>query len=401
MNNILDLFDNFRINVDDNLCFSFVVSLIEFDYPRCFIARGNDDFFAFMECECDDEHVSWTVSKIDKKQIKSVHSGEKNVQSLFDDELFEVKYNFSNGIGIKKEANPIHEIKGNFLSPNFGDLDELFDIHGLQEASIQSRENSVSIVFDKENEGSTSLILRAINYLKSLMKNLRHPFDILKTNLSVQRGSTVITFTSKDDLNKEINLTPDLKPLSNDSFLEMKSILASNDSLELLSNAKSSKKILKNYKGIINTLKKEDDIKPKIVVAMSEYKNPTSFDMGKNSATTNKKILDEAIKLVDSKTDISEKKIKLQGIFAGIYLTKKGSFHFKELGGLEREFKGSVDVSLQDTNEGCLVKSAIYDVEIKEITSIVDGVEQKKTFVLCNFNFVKKIEQHENVKLFE
>lgn len=400
MNSVLELFDNGHIKIDDSSVFSFIAPLIEFDYPRCFIARSNDDFFAFMECEYDDEHVSWTVSKIDKKQIKSVHSGEKNVQSLFNEILFEINYAFSDECGTKKVPNPIHEIKGNFFSPDFGDLDELFDIHGLQEASIKSKENSVSIVFEKENEGSTLLILKAINYLKDFFKNLTHSFDILKTNLSVQRGSTVITFTSTNDLNKDVNLTPDLKPLSNDSFIEMSSIFSSNDSLELLSNTKSSKKVLDKYKGIINTLKEEDAIKPKIVVAMSDDSKPTSFDMGKKSATTNKRILNEAIKMIKSKTEILENKIKIKGVFVGIYLTKKSSFHFKELGGLEREFNGSIDISLQKRIGGCVVKSAIYEVEIKEIISKVDGVKQNNTVVLCDLTYIDKIDQHENIKLF-
>ena len=401
MIDIFDLFDKKTINVrNDSSSFEICAVLIEFEYPRCFITKRNSEYFVFMECEVDKKKVRWTVSKTDVDQILEVNLGHKNVQSLFGQDLFEISYDFHDESANFELANPMHEIKGSFYSKNFADMDEVFDIHNLQRFSLEKNENSVSFVFEEQNEGSTSLILKSINYLKDFMRSLKNPLDILKTNLSVQRGSTVITFSCENDINKECNLTPSLKHLNNDSFVELNNILSSNDSLTLLSNSSSSKKTIQKYKGMVDTLKKEDSLKPKIVVAMCDFKKPNSYRMGAKTAKENKKMFDEAFKMIKSKTTIEEESIVVDGVLVGIYLTQKGTFSFKEFGGQKRSFSGIIDAKIKDKTDEFIVNGALYSATIVKIDSVVDGKIEKTSYILRSLIYKNKINKYEQIPLY-
>ena len=400
MTNVYDLFDKRIINIcDSEFPFSVCAVLIDFEYPRCFIAQQDNKYFVFMECEVNEARVNWTVSPTDINEILDVNLGKKDVQSLFSKDLFEVSYEFDKEFGCICSANPKHEIKGSFYAKNFADMDEVFDIHHLQRTSLENNENSISIVFEEQNEGSTSLILKAINYLKDFMRNLRNPFDILKTNLSVQKGSTVITFSAENDLKSDCNLIPSLKHFSNDSFIELNNILSSNDSLTLLTNASSSKKVIQKYRGIVETLKKEDSLKPKIVVAMCDYKKPASYRMGVETAKENKKMFDEAFEMIKNKTNITENTIIVDGILMGIYLTSKGTFSFKEVNNQNRTFNGIIDAAIKNKMNEFIVNGALYTATISKIDSIIDGKVERTSYILRNLDYKNKIEKIEQLTL--
>ena len=387
MINVLDLFDGGTIRTKEGAPFVLVATLIEFDYPRCFVCSQSKDYFVFMECESDSNHLCWTVSKTSPALLNEVNLGKKNVQSLFNGELFEVNFDFSLELAELRDANPFHEIKGDFFSPNFGDMDELFDYHGLQSAAISDNENSISLVFEEMKCASTALILQAINYLKSLFKTIKYPFDILNTDLKLQRASTVITFVAKNESPKDASLIPDLEALGTDSFIELSNALASDDPDILLSYSDKPKQFLTKYKGLVDTLKKESDLKPKVVLAVSKLAKPQSFSLSENVAIKKRNTIRKAIGLAKDNTRIIK-----EGILSGIYSTKKGSFSFKSLDNIE--YNGIVDIALLDRMDSFVVKGVVYKATIREIISMVDRKVLKKSYILKDLSALKRVERH-------
>lgn len=399
MIDVLDLFEDFNIVTENNERYVFVASLIDFEYPRCFVTRKDKEFYVFMECENDDEHLCWTVSKTTPIDLNMVNTGKRSVQSLFKTERFEIYLQLLDNKVYSRAANPLHEIKGSFYSPNFGDMDELFDLHGLQSVARLEKENSVSLIFSDDKMGSTSLIFKSINYLRNLIKTLNSPFDIMNTDLKVQHGSTVITFIAKNDLPSSVNLTPDLKPLSTDSFAELGNVLSTNEPEILLSYSKKPKKFLSKYKGIVDSLEKESVLKPKIVLALSEMENAKVFSLDKSSLKIKKDIIKKASDYVKNNIKIQEKDIDVKGFLSGIYSKEKGSFSFETFDG--NEYHGLVDIALIDKMNSFIVKGAIYLASIREIVSLVDNNVEHKNYVLKDLAFIENVERHAQLDLFE
>ena len=210
--------------------------------------------------------------------------------------------------------------------------------------------------------------------------------------MKLQRASTVITFVAKNESPKDASLIPDLEALGTDSFIELSNALASDDPDILLSYSDKPKQFLTKYKGLVDTLKKESDLKPKVVLAVSKLAKPQSFSLSENVAIKKRNTIRKAIGLAKDNTRIIENDIIKEGILSGIYSTKKGSFSFKSLDNIE--YNGIVDIALLDRMDSFVVKGVVYKATIREIISMVDRKVLKKSYILKDLSALKRVERH-------
>ena len=402
MANIVSIFSSRRIETSNFGVFIIRSVLIDYEYPRCFVASRDGDYFAFIECEDNDDLYGWTVAEVTLPQINDVNLGKKNIQSLFPREkCFEVLYYGNEMSAVKTDASPIeekHVVSGNLYAKGFCDMDESFDYHSLQKDAKRDRNNSVSLIYEGDILATTGLVFRAINYLKDMFRNVKCPLDIMKSSFSTQRASTVVTFTFENDLtDPDLSTVPNLEPPFSDSLRQFGNIMSSDDPLELINETSNPSKFLSKYKNMLRTVNGEKNLQPKVVVASSSFEKAKSFALGPEAKNEKGALFSEAEKLIKDKTVVEEKTDDYQGVLEGIFPSKNGRFIFQSINPTADLFDGRVDVSLLDKIHSFIVKGAIYDARIKTITAFRDGKLQKESYVLLELSFVRNIEQHEQL----
>ena len=404
MIDIFDIFEKKKIETSNFGVFDILAIIIDYEYPRCFIASNNGGYYAFMECEDNNLKYGWTVSKVSTLQIHDVNLGIKNVQSLFHKEqCFEVMFKKDSNCAKAINYGSVEEkhlITGNLFVKDFCDMDETFDYHSLQKTALSEQRNSISIIYESEKTGKTGFVYKTINYLKEMFRNIKNPIDIMESSFSTQNLSTVITFTFDRDINLSQNsTTPELEPLYTDSFRQIGNILSSDDPSELISETSKPEKFLGKYENIFKTINSEDDLRPKIVMASSSFEKAKSFDMSKRIEQEKSLVIMSAKKMIKENTIVKEDIKTIKGVLEGIFPSKNGRFVFKERGGLERVFDGRVDVALLDKIHSFVVKGAIYDATIKVLSAVQGERLIKESSILLSLDFVEEIKQNKQLNL--
>lgn len=347
MKKIVKLVEEGRIPVYELGFFDIVVPIVEIDYPRCFIAKNNNLFYAFTEIENSDDFFGWNVARINLIDINEVNSGRKSVQSLFlSKEKFTLLFKNSD---IGEMQNVVifegkYSIKGNLFVRDFCDMDSDFDYHNF--ALDAKKENSLklSVVFRDEGTCSTGLILSIINYFKSLCKNLTEPLLIDNSKFFVKNNSTVITFSFDDSCGPLIKREDVHSTLLN-GINELGNFLGSTKPVDLIGNLdKKNNLLIKKYEKLVESFGKTRDSRPKVVISTPDKEKPVAFVMDKASVKIKKKLTKDALTIVNSNTRKDTERIERDGLLTGI-ITGKGNF-FKFDATTKEIFTGSVDFSI-------------------------------------------------------
>lgn len=352
MKRIVQLVSNGQIPVLEYGFFDIVASIVEIDYPRCFIAKNGDSYYAFVEIENSNDLFGWNVARVSLQSINSVNSGIKNVQSLFDvEDKFILLFNNSE-YGTLKQTNTFngkYAINGSLFVKNFCDMDADFDFHKF--AFDSQRENSLklSVVLQDEGMCSTGQVLTIVNYLKSLCKNMQNPLNIDCSKFFVKNNSTVITFSFDDSCGPLFD-SKDVHSLLFNGINELGNYLASNESSDLISaQDKRNNTVIKKFEKLVESFEKTNDSNPKIVISTPEKDKPVSFIMSKKTIKEKKELAKRALEIVNSKAIKSTEKIEREGLLTGI-VTGKGNFFKFEVSSNET-FTGSVDFGIIGLNQ--------------------------------------------------
>lgn len=396
MSRVFELVDNGKIPVKNYGYFDIVASILEFDYPKCFIARNQDQYYAFLEIEKDDNLFGWDVTLVSLRDINYVNSGKKDVQSLFKDkQMYLLLFKDGAEFGILENVESFggkYSIQGSLFVPDFCDMDVDFDYHRFALLSKEEKSSKVSIVLQDNNSCSTGLVIKIINYLKSMCGNLANPLPIEKSKFSVQDNSTVITFSFDE------NCGPLFKPENIQSTItegvnELGNFLASNDALGLLTNQdKKNNTAIRKYEKLVESFSKTKDSQPKIVISTPTKEMPISYKMDKNSARVKKHIAKKALEIAKSNIRKETTIVERNGILTGI-ITGKGNF-FRFESTFNEVFTGIVDFGMIGV-EQFDVKGTKYHAKIEK-TSLLN----KKDDIIdnsCKLVSLQKLEDGENL----
>lgn len=370
-----EIFENRVFNSDAFNKLTILCDVIYYDYPRCFIAKDdNNHFFAFLENYCSDNEVRWNVASVTISDINDVNNGEKPVQSLFlkKDNIYNVTFSDKDykAIFVKiNEYSKENEILGELFVKNFCDMDEVFDIHGLfRKAKIQNK-SSLSFIVPGENNIRTGAIFSALKYLKYICSNLTNKLDIDDSIFSVQKGSTVLTFEFDD--NYFIN-SEEFNTLN--GVVELGNILSANDSQSLsaeLNNLASAKKYLK----FVDCIESKKIVDPKIVLSVPSKTKASVFKFSKENMSSKKEIIKEAKEIIETNGKVESRTINIEGYLKGIYTDKRAKFRFETLN--KEIIEGSIDYSLIDMDDTFYVNHVLYKAKINVITTNIKNNENK------------------------
>ena len=403
MSRIFDLIESRIIPVVEYGYFKIETVILEIDYPRCFIASNQGNFYAFLEIENDDELFGWNVARVSLDDINHVNLGTKNVQSLFDNKpLYELIFHNAD-CGILTAVQSFRDkyaIVGDIKISGFCDMDETFDYHGFGHAAKVENSNKVNMVYENQHSCSTNLVLNAISYMKSVMNNLNHPLNILNSDFSVMHKSTVITFTFNDNDGPLFN-DNNIEPSSTKGIVELGNVLSTDDSVALLENQnKKTEKILKKYNKLLETLQKSDDSHPKIVLAMASKEKPISYDMSKRGTKNKKAAVIKALDYIKEKSVVKKEPITCKGILTGI-ITSGGNF-FRFFDEKRRVYySGAVDFNILGMN-AFDVNGSRYFAQIEKILVYSEtGEVTKESYKLVALEFIERIEQFNQINLFD
>ena len=367
--------------------------ILEYDYPRCFIAQNEKNkYFALLENEDNLENFGWNVSEVSLKDINNVNRGEKNVQSLFiDKKSYLLSFNLRSNIGKIQCVDYFtgkNAIMGNLFVKDFCEMDEVFDFHKLQYNSNITNKSSISVVLDSNKGTKTSVILKTINYVKNICKNLKNEIDISSSEFLVQHASTVITFQFDNNLENSIFSDGDIFDGYNSGILELGNLLSANEPEEILLEAKDIN-IVNKYSKLIDTLKEEAELRPKVIIASPKNENVASFDFGYNSYSKKKKIVSQACKMIKDNNKIEESEVVEKGVLTGVLTGNNNKFSFKCSNG--KVYSGTVDFSLVGNDKQFLVNGAIYLATIKSTKVYNQENLVKESYKLIKLEILEKI----------
>lgn len=377
-------------------------TILEYEYPRCFIANdSNNVFFALLENECDDDNFGWNLTKVTLDDINNVNRGTKNVQSLFiDKESYLLQFLNNQNLGQIKKVNLFegkYEIRGDLFIKDFCEIDELFDYHMLQKISNDKSVASISLVLDSESASKTSTVFKAINYIKNICGNLKKKLDIFDSVLSVQHASTVITFQFDNKLDN--SLFTDQLEVDKDisGVIELGNFLSANEPEEVCTEIENVN-ALKKYSKLIDIFNKEEKLRPKLVLAIPNREKVASFGFSSESCIKKKRIVSAANDMYEQKNKIEERKIHIDGILTGILTGDKNQFSFK--GNDKINYNGTVDFSMVGNDNQFLVNGVIYSAVINESCVYNNDKCIKKSYKLLSLKEKEKIIKYKKIGLF-
>lgn len=400
----LDLIDSKKIPTDSIGNLSILCVLINYDYPRCFIAKSDSaKFYALIENENSFDKYGWNVTEVSLNEINQVNRSKQNVQSLFINKKNSFILAFENNakIGNIKKVEKFegkYEIKGNLFVKDFCDMDDLFDLHEIHKKSVRTGKSSISLVLENSDCLTTGYVLSWIKYLSDICKNLKNPLDVNESQLSVQNGSTVITFEFENE-NIDTIFGGDIVTDSNNIGVnQLGNILGANTPEAIITEEPEIKAINK-YTKMIEHLKKHTSAKPKVVLSVPQSDKTVSYKFDEESCS--KKIVDaiQAKKLAENHLHNANEIIEVNGVLTGI-LTGSGKNQFTFKGNDNILYKGLVDFTMLGINSTFIINSVLYKATIKRTIITEDGVEKKRSYKLMDLTFVEQLKNYYQTKLF-
>ena len=371
--------------------------ILFYDYPRCFICESNSKFYALLEMSLDEDEFGWNTCEVTLDDINEVNLGQKNIQSLFlNKKSFTIIFSKNSLIGQVSEVQSFegdNAIEGDLILEDFCDMDEVFDYHNLQKNASLANSPSISFILENSNHCKTGDFLSIINYIRAFSSGLKKPLNLKDSFLSVQKGSTVITFEFKDD-NTLLNGDDDFKFAEINNFANF--LLADNPE-EMFAEVEN-KKCIEKFDKFLEKTSQQDLLKPKLVVAMPNKQNVKSFGVGKDDKAPKKDLVKKTLDLFKIKTHIEEETITRHGILNGFLIGEKNKFIFKTNN--NEIIKGSIDFSMINNDREFSINGSIYKATFKITKFFNEAVEEKRIYKLIELDEICKRTSIEKIDLF-
>ncbi len=400
----LELLDSKIIPTDSIGNLNILCVLIDYDYPRCFIAKSdNNNLYALIENEEGIYKFGWNVSEVSLDDISKVNKSKKNIQSLFIGKKNNFILTFDKGDKIGRTVSVdkfegIYEIKGNLFVQDFCDMDDLFDIHEIHKKSIQTGKSSISLVLEDTDCPNTGSILSWIKYIMEICKNLKNPLDINDSKLSVQKGSTVITFEFDNENNNTL-FNGDVETDRNNIGVNQLGNIFGANTPEAIITEEPEVKAIQKYSKMLEHLKKYTSSKPKVVLSVPQNDKTVSYKF--NEINCDKKIdyANQAKHLAEDHFVSSNEDIEIKGILTGILTSRsKNQFTFKSVD--NTIYNGLVDFTMLGSNSTFVINSCMYKAIINRTIIKKDNVEVKRTYKLMNLIPIEHLKIYQQGKLF-
>ena len=379
--------------------------LIDYDYPRAFIAEStSNDLFAFVEHSANNSTYGWNVSKVSLEDINAVNNGEKNFQSLFlKPDLYLIDYSEDTNLCLVKEVNGFYgknEIKGNLFLKDFCDMDEVFDYHGFLQSAKTSNMRFINYVIEGSKRLITENVFKAIKYLSDICKNLDHPLNLYKSGFAVQGRSTVLTFAFEDSKNGTVFEDTDNVDENELGINELGNLLSACDTASLIvESGKKNNFVLQKLSGFVKHCSKDEINSPKIIITKPDSKKITALNFGKNATKKRKTAIEEARKIVKNNFSKDTVTITPVGVLTGISTRNGNSFGFEELQ-TKRFYSGLADFNLI-TKEDFFEVKGIYKATIERTVIKNQDILIKETFKLVKLEKVGDSPELNQINIFD
>ena len=352
--------------------------IINYDYPRIFIAANKDKtrLFAFMENDASENNFGWNITEITLKDVYNVNSGRANIQSLFigKEYCYLSKYDpktNSNILERVKQFDGENRIDGNLFAEDFCDMDFSFDYHNLQSNSIKSKNCSLSIIEENDSYTTTKNVFSIAEKLRSFCKTIKNGFDIFNSKLMVQNKSTAITFVFDTTTKGTLLEGVEAADIREDGLVKLINILNSDDSTNLLVDMPKKKKLfLKKYNSLINAISKESLGKPKIVMSLPKKSKPISFAYNREYIKRKKIMVKQTKKKIKSETVTKTSPVEIEGVLKGVYAQSPNTFAILDIH-TNKVYSGTLDADL--LGQQFIVNGLIYKATITKIEEIQNG----------------------------
>ncbi|MCR5309254.1 MAG: hypothetical protein K6E21_04005 [Bacilli bacterium] len=379
------------------------VTLLFYDYPRCFIAMNSDKkVFALTENDDSENNFGWNLTIISLNDVNDVNKGIKSIQSLFSNkESFLLKYfaekNVCTATKVESFVNE-YAVLGETFCKDFCDMDEVFDYHQLQATANLEEECSISFVYEGGKGTKTSNFLKALNCMKTMLKNINSPLKIDNSILSVQHGSTVISFSFENDSKGTLFEGQDNADSSSKGVVELGNLLSANNAEQILSETNCNNKALSSYSKLVNALENESERRPKLILTVPKRENASCFDFRKTAVSEKKQAIFEAKKKCDEATTYSDENIEIDGVLTGILTGSKNKFSFRANNGII--YEGTVDFSLVGNDAQFSVNGVIYSSVINKTLIRYKNGTEKPIYKLLKLTKKEDIKKYKNERLF-
>ncbi len=377
--------------------------ILNYEYPRCFIAASSSNtYYALLENSDEYNCFGWNVSIVSLSEINEVNKGNRNIQSLFLNESLKYIIEFHNNdeVGMVVDVTEFsgkYSIKGNLFVNDFCDMEEVFDYHKLQIKSKKEKKLSISLLYENSNNSNTGLVFKTIKYINELSKNLKHPIDIMKSNFSVNAGSTVMTFEFDSTLENTLFGEFDSNEY-NAPIAELGRIFNATEPEQIITETNGIKAVDK-YSKMLDAFNHQRSQRPKIVFAIPQKEKAISFNFDNKSYDVKKKIVKAAKEFYESNKTISEENIIITGILTGILTGKESKFTF--VAENQKIYVGTVDFNMLDNLTSFVVNGFIYRALLKKISIKTNNELLKESYVLLQLTPIEKVPNYKQIPLFD
>jgi hypothetical protein len=387
-----------EFRVDKLGCFEFLVTLLEIDYPRIFVAKIKDKptIFLFDEIFFDDEKVQWACTQISFLEFDNLNRGMTTIRQCFFGPRSEIKKGFiitserGREIASSESVNNVSKlIKNDDFYPN----EFVKEDHGNGPLSLLFNQSLLSVVLEQNPYSSPMLSVSGLISCLTLGKNMLNsmPFCIDAQNNQTfvsYSHSVVLTFGISDK--KDESISPKQCSLIDQSFEETDSAVFAFETI--INEASTEKEIIDAFKGkkesiascvsFIKAIEKNSNNNFAFfqLINSKESKNERK-EISKNQIQKIETNARRSIEYIENSNKTSEK-LELSGYFIMVDYTGKRSFKFQSNSKQMKIIRGYLSDEFLYRKESIVMKDKIYKATFSKIVFLGEFGKSDPIFYL-------------------
>lgn len=341
--------------------------VVNYDYPRVFVAQSDDKSLYLFSENCDDNSgFGWDAVMVSLEEIKGLNEGTVSFQSLMNnhpsfvvrDEGGETLTVASVQSGFDNEYPSTPESESFF--PGFCDMDAAFDYHAL--GALADEENAyVYSVVERDSNIPIRRFEAIYGFFRKILNSLKNPIRSSEAKLAFAKGSTVISFVVPISEKEQSELLPQKQEAMN-NFIN---VIRADDSIQIAASLgdKKANGALDACGKFMDSYLKEGG-EATVVLTAPKSDSVLSYPLGKASIEKRRPIYEEATRIVRSKENIVVTRGVYRGVLKGIVVRENGEFTFYDYR-TEQTIKGKADFSILSTSSQYDVNGPLYDASIE------------------------------------
>ena len=401
----------------------FIVSLVDFDYPRTFICKKIDkeslELYLFDEFDHDDSSVTWLCVNISLDDADRLNQGLITLESCF----FEARGKQKSGYKVisrsgcrEAEAESIENVSA-FIETNNTYVDEFVEnAHGASLLSLVYEKPFVAFILKKGKNADplidTTRITSGSNCFKATCNSMPYSIETRSGRFYYSTTHSIVAYYEISDKklvdDKQEQLSEDfaINTETHEVVKAIHTLLDSNSTEEQIIDAfKGDKKSIEKVEDLIMEIKKNANDNHVEILAVdysggSEPVVPTSISIiDKDTATGVKKKTKRVIDIIDMPNNHNVSEEVVIGQFLMIDTTGRKRFRFQRITGSQivSTISGFANCELNGLTASKDGKKK-YIVRIK--TDVLKGEFGESKPIYTLLEIVGPVEESEQLELF-